>query len=785
MAQLQAQQIVALATQIAKCPGFTSQGGQFLNATLQDLCQDYDLEAAQGTYVFSFNSVTGQGSGPYTLPTDYLRARVSDGKDDFFYTINGQPYPLIQVTKAEYDWMVQTPGFTSFPYYYATDLAPVTAGQPGQLFVWPPANGSYPCIMRYWRQMPDIVTPETSAVVPWFANTDILVTSVAGRLMAITGDERYEKFTSEDIERVPTSWKAKLAAYLKNVEDREGAVHTVGRDRRRWGRNFDTLRNTKQIGWALAFMALALTWFVQPEPAKACTTPCTKTQLLADITTNWPDNTTGLITPAILRSQVTEIINSYYDTNGLSSVPCASHNWVSGLPSVTGITCTQPAFTDISGAFISAQCFTATAIAIGCVRPDGTTITVSGAGVITAIGAATIAVDAGGATSVSNGTPGPNQCLDETAAAKIGVQSCRNLLTTNITYFVRTVPVAVTISNASPGIVTHTAHGYLAGQLVTFNSTTSLPTGLTAGTIYCVLAAGLATNTYEVGATCGGAAINTSSAGSGTFTEQAGNDLTGTGLAQTATAAFMTLQGAANYISQNVDTGPLLNIVTVQAGCAGGGGTALYTTGLQVLTPFTGSGLVKFVGDTTTASNCLVSVNSAAAFQATFNGVRYQIAGFRMTNSATGGDDIYVSGGAQLDIVGPVDFGAVSATTGPGSPIGSGAAQIELNHGALYNTATAWTISGGGARHIYMHNGGYIENAVTATATVTGTPTFVNTVLMYSVAVGNFANMTYSGSATGQRYSIQNNSDMETGGGGANYFPGNTAGGVIFGGIYN
>jgi hypothetical protein len=84
-----------------------------------------------------------------------------------------------------------------------------------------------------------------------------------------------------------------------------------------------------------------------------------------------------------------------------------------------------------------------------------------------------------------------------------------------------------------------------------------------------------------------------------------------------------------------------------------------------------------------------------------------------------------------------------------------------------------------------MHNGGYIENAVTATATVTGTPTFVNTVLMYSVAVGNFANMTYSGSATGQRYSIQNNSDMETSGGGANYFPGNTAGGALFGGIYN
>ena len=235
---LQAQQIVTLACQIAKCPGFTSQGGQFLNATLQDLCQGYDLDAALGTNAFSFNSAAGQGSGPYTLPADYLRTQVKDGKDEFFYTINGVPYPLIQCTKAEYDWMVQTPGFQNFPYYYATDLSV----SPPQLFVWPPASGAYPCIMRYYRLMPDIATPESSATVPWFLNTEILITSTAGRLMGITGDSRYEAYMSEDVEKHPTSWKAKLSTYLKNVEDREGAVHTVGRDRRRWGRSFDLLK---------------------------------------------------------------------------------------------------------------------------------------------------------------------------------------------------------------------------------------------------------------------------------------------------------------------------------------------------------------------------------------------------------------------------------------------------------------------------------------------------------------------------------------------------------------
>lgn len=240
-----AAQIVALAVQEAKCPGYVVQGGQFLNMTLQDLCQNYDLDAALGTFNFTFNSVTGIGSGPYTLPADFLRTQVKDGKDELFYTISGVPYPLIQITKAEYDWLVQTPGFQSYPYNYATDLSQ----SPAQLFVWPPASGAYPVTMRYYKLMPDIATPETSSAVPWFLNTQILIRSVAGRLMGITGDSRQADYLGNDADRYPLGAGTLLSAYLKNVEDREGAVHTVGKDRRRWGRRFDTLRNTKTIGW--------------------------------------------------------------------------------------------------------------------------------------------------------------------------------------------------------------------------------------------------------------------------------------------------------------------------------------------------------------------------------------------------------------------------------------------------------------------------------------------------------------------------------------------------------
>jgi hypothetical protein len=247
---LQAQQIITLACQAAKCPGFTLQAGQFLNSFLQDLCQNYDLEDALGTWSFSFNSSTGTGSGPYALPADYLRMRVQDGKDEFYYTISGVPYPMIQKSLTEYNWLVQTPGFSSYPQVYASDLSTAVAGvSAGSMYVWPPASGGYAVLGRYFRLMPDITSPENSTTVPWFTNTNVLIRGVAGLLMTLTGDQRAPEFLGDDDERYPLGVGTILKAYLRNKEDREGAVHTVGLDRRRFGRNFDLLKNTKPIGW--------------------------------------------------------------------------------------------------------------------------------------------------------------------------------------------------------------------------------------------------------------------------------------------------------------------------------------------------------------------------------------------------------------------------------------------------------------------------------------------------------------------------------------------------------
>lgn len=71
-----------------------------------------------------------------------------------------------------------------------------------------------------------------------------------------------------------------------------------------------------------------------------------------------------------------------------------------------------------------------------------------------------------------------------------------------------------TVTIASPGVVTATAHGQLNGNRVVLNTTGQLPTGLQVGTVYYVV--GKTTNTFQLAATYGGAAINTTGTQSGT-----------------------------------------------------------------------------------------------------------------------------------------------------------------------------------------------------------------------------------------------------------------------------
>ena len=247
MSFLSAQDICTLARQIAKCPGYTQQSGQFLNAALESLAQNFDFEAIKG--VTSFNLVAGS-PGPITLPADWYR-----GIDrSIFYTISGVPYPMVNIEEEEYDNLVQTAGLNGFPQYYMTDTGPT----PPQMFVWPPSSGNYPVTARYFKASPTITTPESSASFPWFPSTEYLYTKVAGELMKVTNDDRGIAYLGNDDPDKDTAGSATdiLRRFMKMQGDRGGKVHQVQLDRRTFRRNWDALPNTKNIGWMLLFLVV-------------------------------------------------------------------------------------------------------------------------------------------------------------------------------------------------------------------------------------------------------------------------------------------------------------------------------------------------------------------------------------------------------------------------------------------------------------------------------------------------------------------------------------------------
>lgn len=113
------------------------------------------------------------------------------------------------------------------------------------------------------------------------------------------------------------------------------------------------------------------------------------------------------------------------------------------------------------------------------------------------------------------------------------------------------IPTAtVTISVADPGVVTATeGHGLTIGSPVVFATDGALPTGLTAGTTYYVIAAGFTPTTFSVAATPGGAGIETTLAGSGTHTV--------TGQPAGATALFIGIPGEGTISGGDANTAQL------------------------------------------------------------------------------------------------------------------------------------------------------------------------------------------------------------------------------------
>lgn len=238
-----------------------------------------------------------------------------------------------------------------------------------------------------------------------------------------------------------------------------------------------------------------------------------------------------------------------------------------------------------------------------------------------------------------------------------------------------------------------------------------------------------------------------------------------TGLVDSAGGAFLTIQKAIDTVANNLDLNG--QDVTIQVR------TGTYTGAVVVQAPWVGTGTVTLQGDTVTPANVVISTTSAAAITVKNPGTRLALAGFKL-QTTTSGSGLVVTDKAEVTTNGAMNYGAMA----------TGGSHIMLARaGAVFITA-GYTISGAAAAHWQADYLSLIW-AVSITITVTGTPAIASafascTNLSNIIASG----ITFVGSATGGRYAISLNGVINTGGGGANYLPGNSAGSSATGGQY-
>ena len=247
-----------------------------------------------------------------------------------------------------------------------------------------------------------------------------------------------------------------------------------------------------------------------------------------------------------------------------------------------------------------------------------------------------------------------------------------------------------------------------------------------------------------------------------------GND-GNSGLANSAGGAFLTWQHAIDVVHEGIDLNGCN--VTLQAG----GSSGTFNGAIVVNGPFVGAktrDAVQLIGDTTTPSNFVLQTTSSSSVLLLQDGVELAIKGFKLTSSG-GGILCQVRRFSYLLCNGNMEFGSTS-----------GYHFVSQHHGMVALEAN-YTISGGATAHWNALNLGYVLTSPNLTITLTGTPNFTSAFAVTSMNANiQFSNLTFSGSATGVRYSVITNAVINANGAGASALPGNSAGSTATGGQY-
>lgn len=243
------------------------------------------------------------------------------------------------------------------------------------------------------------------------------------------------------------------------------------------------------------------------------------------------------------------------------------------------------------------------------------------------------------------------------------------------------------------------------------------------------------------------------------FVSTTGSDSTGTG---TSGNPYATAAHAYAIAQQNYD---FMGQFTLTINHADG----TYSTAFSATNPLVGQiSSVTLNGNSVTPSNVLYSTSANCIFAGGGATIIFQ----NMKVTSSGGSCIASSGASII-------------TTGVGVIFGSAStAHIVASNGGQIAIGSNYTIAGNAISHYQCLGAGSNMFGGSVTVTLSATPAFTQFALASGLGEIGITGVTYSGSATGARYSALLNAVIATNGGGANYFPGNSVGSTGSGGQY-
>lgn len=229
-----------------------------------------------------------------------------------------------------------------------------------------------------------------------------------------------------------------------------------------------------------------------------------------------------------------------------------------------------------------------------------------------------------------------------------------------------------------------------------------------------------------------------------------------------ADAPFQTIQHAVDVATSDWMPAPT-NTVTISVTNGTYAGAFLYR----------GSGPGSFIlsGNSSSPGSVILTNSSSSVLQAMESAV-WTVDGFTF-QSTSGGNGIASGKNAT------VYFGDSVFGTGLGT-------QLVAWEGGRISAVSNYAVTGGAHRHMFATSGASIS-IPNRTVTLTGTPNFdYDFAEAVTGGIIQAYNCTFSGAATGIRFSVTINGTIYYGGAaaGANYFPGNAAGYIATGGQY-